>query len=276
MIADIENATSGIYLDVPNETYHRRKLGVVSKSAIDEALQSPAHYKAWVESTEDRRTPALVFGSAIHAAVLEPAKFASKYVVQPDFGDCRNKENKANRDAWREENEGKEALSEEDMAKIRGTVASIYRHTKARPLISGGLAEVTVKWTDPATELQCKARADYYREDLGVIVDLKSTEDASEEAFKRSVANYGYHRQDAFYRRGFSAVGKPVTNFVFIAVEKTPPYAVGVYVLDDEAIAKGNAQNEEAMARIARGVRTGEWPAYEETIKALSLPRWAA
>ena len=48
-----------------------------------------------------------------------------------------------------------------------------------------------------------------------VLVDFKKTQDASESGFTRSVYNYGYNLQSAFYLEGFSA-----DRFFFVAVEE--------------------------------------------------------
>jgi hypothetical protein len=70
------------------------------------------------------------------------------------------------------------------------------------------------------------------------IADVKTTEDASIEAFSKTIAQYGYAQQAAYYMDLLGA-----SHFVFIAVEKTAPYAVGVYCLDAASIAVGREKN---------------------------------
>lgn len=266
----------GAHTKVPERVYHGRVLGLASKSALDLVHRSPAHYKAWVDGHEKEPTPALIFGRALHMALLEPERFARKFATQPDFGDCRFKENKARRDEWRRDNAGREPLSAEDADVIDGMVRSVRAHPLASKLLVDGQSELTVRWRDEATGLECKARADYYVRERGLIIDVKTTEDAGPEGFAKSCARYGYHRQHALYRDGFRASGLPAEHFVFVAIEKEPPYAVATYVLDDEALARGEDSIADDMATLAECMKTGCWPGYATSIRVLTLPRWAA
>lgn len=145
-----------------------------------------------------------------------------------------------------------------------------------------------------------------------IIGDLKTTEDASPEGFAKSIANWRYDVQHAYYMDGTRLAleqgkcnppqeGKaelsvywtdPVTgvlcrcrpdfwrgypkHFAFIAVEKKPPYAVGVYVLDSEGVEIGRAQYQHDLRVYAECVRTGVWPGYGDKIQTISLPSWHA
>jgi hypothetical protein len=264
---------AGIHHGVPESVYHARKLGVVNKSALDKIHKTPAHYRAWVDWSQDEETPALAFGKALHCAVLEPEVFALRYVVQPGFGDLRTKEGKVARDAWLANNASKIAITAEDAKRIDGIRASLAAHPKAALLI-GGQSEVTLRWDDADTGLPCKARADYYRPDLDACIDLKTTIDASPDGFAKSCANYRYHVQQAHYSEGFVAIGKPLDAFVFVAVEKDPPYACAFYVLDAEGEEMGVAARRADMDRFAECMNTGEFPSYDTGIIQLTLPRW--
>lgn len=265
----------GIHDDVPSSEYHRREPGVASKSALDLLHQSPAHYYAWLRGEIDEETKALVFGSAFHCALLEPQKFARTYVTAPEFGDLRFKEAKEERNRWRASNAGKLELSATDMLAIDGMIKSVQAHRLGRLMIRDGKSEVTARWIDKETGVKCKCRADYFVPGLGMLLDAKSTQDASAEAFAKSCANYGYHRQDAFYRSGFAAAGAQVNHFVFLAVEKAPPYAVAIYELDDAGVAKGHVSIRRDLATFADCLKTNRFGGYAETITKLSLPRWA-
>jgi hypothetical protein len=118
----------GVHAGIPNAVYHQRVTGLVSKGALDLVARSPAHYMAWLEGNDEEPTAALEFGSAFHAALLEPARFVAEYATEPDFGDCRRKEPKAARDAWRAANVGKVPVSADDDKAIRGMLAAVRAH----------------------------------------------------------------------------------------------------------------------------------------------------
>ncbi len=129
-------------------------------------------------------------------------------------------------------------------------------------------------WDDADTGHPCKARADYIRDD-DIMVDLKTTMDASLSEFSRSIAKFGYHRQDAMYSDGFEACfGRPSRGFVFVAVETKPPHAVGVYTLDAESADAGRIEYQTLLNSFAECMESGNWPAYSDNIETIELPRW--
>ncbi len=272
-----DDARAALSYDEPFESYHRKVLGEVSNSALKRVLRSPAHYKAWVDEAEPQAdTPTLAFGRAFHCALLEPERFAEDYAVEPDFGDCRYKDAKANRDAWRSANQGRIGLSAEDCHRIESMLATVRAHPWAARAIRDGHSEVTLRWTDEATGLPNKARADYFVNGRArFCLDVKTCEDASPAAFVRSIATYGYHVQHAHYCEGFRVLDLPLQNYLLLAVESQIPHAAALYHIDAEAEARGFELRDRGIGRIATCLAANDWPAYSRDITALSLPRWA-
>jgi hypothetical protein len=267
--------THGILYNVPAAEYYTRELGVASKSALDRVHVSGAHYRAWLDGKGDDSTAALDFGGALHCALLEPERFATSYTVEPSFGDCRKTDNKARRDAWRLANTGKTCIGEDDHTMIVDMVTAVNAHPLAGRLVAEGEPEVTLRWRDQATGLECKSRADLYVPRLRICADIKTTIDARSAAFARSVANYRYHVQHAFYEEGFRALGAPLRAFLFICIEKAPPYAVAVFQLDPEAVERGRDHARDDLKALARFLETDQWPGFAAGIQSLSLPPWA-
>lgn len=285
----IDFAPGAIYPDVPHEAYHARTLGVVSKGALDRIAKTPAHYRAWVDGAESAETPALAFGRALHARILEPDTFARTYIAEQRHPFRRVTEAQRNAkkpsdetlraieywDAWEIEAAGKIEISADDAAKVEAIRDAVMLHPVAGALFVGGMAEATAVWIDPATGLLCKSRMDYWRPDISVIGDLKTTEDASPAGFARSVAKYRYAVQDAHYAAGAQAAGHDRPAFLFVAVEKEPPYAVAVYQLDREAIARGEELRARDMGLLYDCLQLDTWPSYAPVVSTLSLPAWA-
>lgn len=270
---------------VKDEEYYAPELGLVSKSALGPLSKSPAHYRAWLESPSEP-TEALLFGRALHMAVLEPERFRETYVVEPHFGDLRavagrttteqGRANKARKVEWLAEHEGVERVTADWWESIVGISASIAQHPIASRILRDGQPELGARWTDEETGLECRCRPDYYVAPREMAADLKSTLDASPRGFAKACAKYNYHWQDALYRAGIAASGSPIKHFVFIAVEKVAPYAVGVYSLSPDDIEKGHDAVRRHMDTMAECMRTGEWPAYAPGIQTIELPPWAA
>ena len=95
--------------------------------------------------------------------------------------------------------------------------------------------------TDPATGVLCKTRNDWLPDGHRMIVDLKTTRDASWEAVSKVFARYGYHVQAALYRRVYQLVTGNAAAFIHVVVESTPPHEVAFLELDPEALQAGEA-----------------------------------
>ena len=249
-----------IIYELPADDYH--SISALSKSGLDQLAKSPMHFKHWTENRDkEAPTEAMRFGTAVHMAVLEPQKFALQYAKFT--GDRRTKEGKA---AFAEiEESGRTPLNEEQWNSIQGVAESV---------------EANLWWQQNTktlrTEVSCfhrlndgidlKARMDGVTDEF--IVDIKTTQDASPAGFARSIASFRYHWQASFYRRFIDL------PFVFIAVEKTAPYATGVYTIDTEALVAADADIDN-LINIFRDCRAfGSMPGYKSEIVTLSLPKY--
>jgi hypothetical protein len=287
-MVNILDLADGMHQEVSHEDYHIRVRGMVSCGALEYIAppSTPAHYLAWADGRlEEPTTPALGLGLATHAACMEPERFAEQYVIAPEFGPQRKtdscsseeaKENKLRKQAWYKANEGRTIISSADGAATMGMIGAIQSHKLASRLMAVGIPEATLLWHDPETGLRCRVRPDVLRDDPGVIVDLKSTEDASPSGFARSVAKYKYHWRHALYVMGAQALRLSVRNYLFVAVEKFPPYAIGIYQLDEYSVARGYEAVRGGIDLMARCMKANEWPGYDEHTQTITLPQWAA
>ncbi len=262
---------AGLIPDLPIDQYHSGP--GVSKSQLDKIAKSPAHFMYAKTAPEKDPTAAQRFGSLFHTRVLEPHKL--NVVVGPDLNK-NSKEWKAF--AAQVAAEGKEIVTQEELDALDGMAASVSAHPSASWLLGPGYVEHSAYWIDPTTGLLCRCRPDKIRrtEKGIVLVDLKSTEDASESEFSRSIENFRYHVQDAFYSDGIeSALREPVTAFVFVAVEKKAPYAVACYQLAAVDVEDGRAAYQADLIRLEECYRRNEWPAYSPRIETITRPAWA-
>ena len=273
MIDDIATLTqSGLIPGVPNDQYHASR--GVSKSQLDHMAKSPAHYLAAL-TTPRKETPAMRIGSLFHGLVLEPERV--KIAVAP-VCDKRTKDGKATWEAFCCENAGAEIVTAEEGEMLTGMVASVRAHPAASALLSGpGIAEGSAYWIDEYSGELCRCRPDFYRSDLGIIVDLKSTRDASPKGFAKAIANYNYHTQNAFYSDGVeSSTGDYIKGFIFVACESTAPYCTAVYQLDMQGVEAGRTEYRRLLLDLADCKASGKWPAYSDRIETISLPAWTA
>lgn len=260
----------GIHADVPMDEYHRWPGASKSRLWLMRE-RSPAHVR-WAMDHPPESTPAQAYGTAAHMAILEPSRFAEVYERLPD-GDGRTKAVKDARAAIEED--GRIPLKPDDFDAIMAMRDVVLDHPKARRLLEGD-AERSLVWTDPDTGVLCKGRADLLSDRGPVIVDYKTTRDASPEAFERAIYIYGYYVQGAMYLDGASALGDSRDHFVIIAQEKGPPFCVGVYDLRPDALLKGADEYGSLLRQWARCVESGEWPGYGDRVVPIGIPEWAA
>lgn len=269
------NPGKGIIYDLPESDYHGTK-AMVSKSSLDIVAHSLLHYRYGLDAPATVETDAMRVGSAFHVATLEPDLLDEKVIVLPDFGPMQSSKNRALRDKYIEdEGKGRTILKQHEMDLVIAMRDSVHRHPAARALLRRGKSEVTALWTDPETGLRCKARADWLTPMDGVFADLKSALSAAPHAFARAAADRRYHVQDTFYSRAFEENDIHITNFVFIACEKGPPYAVACYQLDDTARLKGEELYMRELRDLSDAIENDVWPGYGDQVMDLRLPRWA-
>mgnify|MGYP006284987957 CR=1 FL=1 len=249
-----------------NAEYHAHP--ALSKSGLDQINRSPAHYQAWL--TDPRiETPAMKIGTAAHCAILEPDRFQTDYIAAPEGIDRRTK---AGKEQWADmESSGKIILPADDYAALLAMRESVMSHPSARELLSEGVAEQSYFGQLWGVDVKC--RPDWLIS--GIVVDLKTTQDASLSGFSKSIANYRYAVQHAFYSDVLAACGIDVSAFIFVAVEKVAPYAIGVYELDAASVEVGREAYQRNLDTYKRCLDTGEWPAYSNAIESISLPKWA-
>lgn len=262
-----EMAAGGIaVIGMPNADYHA--FPAVSKSGLDLIDRSPAHYR-YAPARESTR--AMVIGTAIHTALLEPERFKDEYLLLRETSDRRASEYKQ---AIKTHSEDQVLVSHE-AANVEGMQEMVYANHDARAVLElDGWREISLFATCPRTGLFLKCRFDILTQD-GIGADLKKTRDARPDKFSRSVYDYRYHVQDAFYGYVYSLVaGHPLQSFKIIAIEDQPPHATAVYMLDDEARAEGHRQFGRNLDVMAQCVSAGEWPAYQLESQYLSLPTW--
>jgi hypothetical protein len=238
--------------------------------------KSPAHYHWALTQEYPVETDALLVGRAVHTAVLEPAKFARQYVTW-NGAQRRGKE----WEAFQAASAAVEILTLKQSLQVTLIANAVRRDPEAVRLLTAGEAEVTITNSISVPALgetlaatwPTKARLDY----LGPrgIVDLKSCVDASPEGFGRAAWRLNYLGQAAWYVDAVERETGKAPDFTLVAVEKSAPYAVQVYRVNDELLEIGRDQYKGLLHRLAQCQQTNKWPGYVDGPSDLLVPRWA-
>ena len=263
------------------------------------AIQTPAHYWAKYEDLSREKTeptPAMRLGTLIHQVILEPELFDRSYIVLPEDAPRRPTEKQleakqprdgtAAREAWDYHQRAakwwevfdalhgkKEALTNADWLLVTGVRDSLMSHPIAGPLLAAdGIAEQAM-FFDAVPGIEGKCKPDYITAD-GWVLDLKSCLNASPKGFRKQAYDLGYDIQAHYYLKGCSANRITTRGFLFLAVEKTKPFAAAVYQASPMMLEMGAKRTEKALALLADCRENDQWPGYPEEIMPLDPPAW--
>lgn len=264
----------GIY-QISAKDYHTAP--GISNSLLGRLHPTPLHFK----SEPRPKTDALEFGECLHSLLLDKTE---RWYIQPEFRD-ELKTEKWNNNAkvcreWNDTHSDKPILTLAEDEMVKAMRDSVHAHPFAGPALSGAATEQSIFVIDPGTNLLLKCRIDAIPKEGRIsgakpLLDVKSCRRADKFSFEREIANRHYHRQAAFYLDIARMHGMDVDSFMFIAVEKTPPYAVAVWDLDLEAIQQGRREYRRLINIYDNCVRTGVWNGYGDSPKPIGLPEYA-
>ena len=242
----------------------------VNKSTLWNLRKSPAHYKYFLENQRED-TAAFAFGRAVHAAILTPAAFKKDFAIIPEGIDRRTKAGKEEYQAFLDASAGKEILTAQDAETVKAIVKAFKKNKDAVQLLKGTKREKPLFWTDD-NGILCKCRIDAYR--TGLIVDLKTAQDAETETFTKESLRYGYDVQAAHYLDAYQhKVSSIRPDWYFIVIEKTEPYAINILRADIGFLDYGFIRRQELIEKLKACQEEKSFPDYG--VNELCLPAWA-
>ncbi len=276
-------------------------IDAMRQSTIKHILVSPKRFKRLL-GVEQKETQALRFGRAADVAAFEPHRFALQFAVEEEGeadrtlnrstleGKAREKEWLAavpgrtkikdaeewKRTLWQEAHPGRTQLSRDEHDRAWKCGEIIRRHPLTAPYFrDGGLVQVALEWTDPATEIRCKARIDLLSQHGPTIIDMKTCRTADRRLFGAQVNQLGYHFQGAWYRDGWKACFGEYLPFKLAVIESDGDHDVGLFGLEGDALQQGNDLVRKALDTYARCRDSGQWPGRYSEEEPIQLPAYA-
>lgn len=246
-----------------NQEYHNG-IGVGSSHLATLYSKSPAHYLAQRQNPMPA-TPAMKLGTLVHKFILEPETV--NLVLAPNLNKNTNKYKD-----WVLENSDKDIVSEDEWASLHGIRESIEKHSGAKEILSGGVAEMSGYATCPLTNVMRRIRPDYRKGDM--IYDLKTTQSVAEDEFSRTIFSLNYVAQSAYYVETARIIDGTIYGFAWVAIEPKDPFAIRVYEPSPRVINEGRAMYIRGLEIYALCTERNEWPCYAEQRIVLDLPQW--
>jgi len=250
-------------LQGPSENYNDST--AINATSIKAGRKSMLHMHYEMNRKDDNATPAMVRGTHIHTAVLEPHNLGKLHVWD------KPKKSKA----WTEFKQGKNVRDIVTTAYLNELLQirdSVLGNKEAFLLLNEGIEiEKFLYWNGPYGK--AKARADGI--DLNQILEVKSTKDIHPRDFQRQSFNMGYHLQYGWYQEGMEAIGCGCLPVYILAIENKAPFDVCVFEVDSELIAFGRNQAVQ-IAKAYNACRISNFfPGVASDIQSLTLPEWA-
>lgn len=271
-----------VVVGMPEHEYHARP--ELSSTEARLLLETPATYR-WAKDHPPLVAPSKKFdlGTAVHSLVLGAG--APVAIIPEDVLASNGYASTAAAKQFIAEARanGLVPLKQADYEPIVAQAEAVLGHSSARAFLTqSGDPEVSVFATDPVSGVDVRARFDFLPEQgdqRRVAVDLKTTRDASKRAFEKAVASYEYGIQRAWYLDTLNLAVGPMPvglepEMVFVAVQKEPPYLVGVYQLPTVWAEKGHVAAREARRLFAECSESGVWPGLPGGVQLLDEPVW--
>lgn len=265
----------GIYRGVPMEIY--QSWDAASASRLSDVKHAPA--VAWYRMTAPPSEPtaAMAYGTACHAAILEPDLFRQTYVRRPP-GHPNSTAYKAARDAL--EADGLVLLTDDQMDGCLAAQKAALGHCLLGGLLrvkglDRELSVVADLVTLSGIPVRCKVRPDLIDSVSRIIVDVKTTTNARADAMARTIWDLAYHRSAALYLDVCRAAGIDVDCYLYFAIEKDPPFLTCLYQLEGPALEVGRQEVSVLLDAYGRCQTRGEWPGLAGGVVPLGLPGWA-
>ena len=258
----------GAYLGLPIDVYHDDPVTgrFVTAGSLSRAARSLKHFWTFCQWNPEKEPPdvdvdALRLGKASHLLAFEPELFERQFEVCPYGDDYRSKDARD----WKAELrpdvlpiKPKEHLNILRMADV------LRKDPDARDLFKNGMPEMSFVAKDEATGIYTLARPDFTpASNRRGLVDYKTSQDGSWDAFGRAAFNYDYDLQVGLALDTVAqSTGEIRPGFWMVVQEKEPPYAVSIHRWEPDQILYGRRRVRDLLDRIGRAIETGEWPGY--------------
>ena len=261
-LKDLADERNRILRDVPEDDYHA--FDALSYSGLKELKKAPGYYRHSKDNPSED-TDARRVGRSVHMLLAEPDRAAREIVVIDGVRRGAVKDEVAAAEAA-----GKLVLKPDTYDQMRRVADFCRKHPRVSELLAEGRGEQTLLWKDPATGVQCKARADWLTSGA-VIADWKTFDQLDDYEIERQIRKMKYHWQAGYYTEGLSIItGREYRSFVNVFIRTQDPIDCRVVVLSDEVIIAAREFYRPYIELYADCQRKGEWPMSEPSITELN------
>lgn len=246
----------------------------MNQSTLKHAARSMAHLRYAQHRPKRKPSEPMILGLITESFVF---KTPFLYTTRPEkWTNWRTKESRE----WRAEQEdlGATVVSQDTIETARAMAGEVALNPLAQMWMEKSKVNIALfgvhEGTNGTEALPIKCLIDVAPDEYLLIPDLKTTADASPRGFAKSVCDFGYDVQAAFYQRLWRQNFQQDRQFGFIAVESAPPYVVQTYVLRQDDVDKACQMIDIWMSRYQKCLKDDIWPGYSEGLQYVDVPKW--
>jgi len=271
----------GIHHDISIQEYHRNREWI-SATGLKHAKRSMQDLRYYLDGGYDSLTGShFDFGNAFELALLDADAFLREVAIMPTQKWIEDalagnqklvnaKLSTAYQESlkkFKEAHAGKYIINDvgsESLETLQAMLESCRRNPWISSMIQNIQYQASLCWIDPETGIQLKTRPDICKISKNIVVNLKTTTNASPEVFNRELAKYDYPLQAVTEIIGVEATGlmPKVDKYFWLVVEKEAPYHVQLYEFDQSDIAHVKQEFYFLLSRIRLAMDSGEWKGY--------------
>ena len=254
----------------------------LSHSKLSCLAQSPMEFK--MRHIDDpptlpkKESDAFAMGHAVHCLALEPEKFDERFAAAPKV-DRRTTAGKIRWAEHLEDSKDKIVIDEQDYADAIACVQALNNHPEFATIMAQP-RRVEVPFEFDLFGHRFKAKPDCIVDSMKLILDIKTTDDASPHRWQWSAVDYGYHRQAYIYQQAVQLETNEWYRFIFAVVEKPKPSTRGIpptvalYELDPDTVRMGLEDSAGLVLQYESRLETNNWQQpYSSGIVPLRLPK---
>lgn len=300
----IEYIRNGIHNDLSIEDYHAN-ISHISSTTLKFARKSLKAYQ-WYRAGKIPKPKAEHFdmGNAFEIALIDRHQWKDRVAILDDdmfVAEALAEATKQGKELTRPknsaiyqkrvkefkaQNQGKNIINNVDgsasYTSIEEMLSSCYQDRVIQALIENVESNLSCFWTDPDTKLNLKCRPDITQRKKNLIINIKTTKDGSPAGFSKDLVNFAYPFQAAVEIRGVIATGvmETVDMYLWVVVEKNPPYCATVYEFADDDRRAESDRLDYVLSRIQKAEAANKFPGYsdgadnEHGILTAVIPPW--
>lgn len=267
-----------IIYDLPESQYHADQGEEITlSSSIAKVLWSQTPKHAWLAHPKLNPNYAQVdkpifdIGTAAHRLFLEGHE---NNLCIIDASDYRKKDAQEQRDyAYATGMVPLLVKQLEDVRTMANEARWFLSNSQLNGVLDRGKPEVTIKFEYKGAKM--RSRLDWLTDDMGIIMDYKTTTDANPESFLRRVADNSHDIQAVTYLEAVKSAGGPEDcNLTWLVQETSPPYMCSLVAPSSAMLEVARAKLDHCIKIWNRCLEQNHWPGYGGTIRYVDPKPW--